>query len=316
MTNGNQYDTPYGSNRGGTPFSTVTTKRFTGQYHENGLTQSEGLSYYNARWYDAKLGRFLSADSIVPGSANPQAFNRYSYVLNNPLKYIDPTGHGHMCTADPYDPGCAGDQGRSRPSTPSSASVVTCAGMGCFRPVRQRPPVVVQSRLDLMRIFDYVPTFVGGQVGVGGTGNFFFGAEMDFDLMGGCALITMQCSILWNNTAGVRFATSELVAGNLHAGVTVAHYASSINSLLGASTVQSFDIQSDAVARVGVNISHSRAYNFVDENGDGAFTSAGSERSEPLTDPYIDPFFKRQVSATSVNLSLGANAIPNRVVPQ
>jgi RHS repeat-associated protein len=92
VTNGNQYYLPYGGNRGSS-FSSVTTKRFTGQYHENGLTQSEGLSYYNARWYDAKLGRFLSADTVVPGPTNPQAFNRYSYVFNNPLRFTDPTGH-------------------------------------------------------------------------------------------------------------------------------------------------------------------------------------------------------------------------------
>ncbi len=88
----NNYYYPYGGNRGGA-FSNLTTKRFTGQYHESSLPGGEGLSYYNARWYDAKLGRFLSADTIVPGPANPQAFNRYSYVLNNPLKLIDPSGH-------------------------------------------------------------------------------------------------------------------------------------------------------------------------------------------------------------------------------
>jgi hypothetical protein len=55
------------------------------------------LSYYNARWYDAKLGRFLSADSLVPGPGNPQAFNRYAYVFNNPLRFADPSGH------DPVD---------------------------------------------------------------------------------------------------------------------------------------------------------------------------------------------------------------------
>jgi hypothetical protein len=35
----------------------------------------------------------VSADTIVPGAGNPQAFNRYSYVLNSPLNYQDPTGH-------------------------------------------------------------------------------------------------------------------------------------------------------------------------------------------------------------------------------
>jgi hypothetical protein len=35
----------------------------------------------------------LSGDTIVPSYANPQSLNRYSYVLNNPLRYTDPTGH-------------------------------------------------------------------------------------------------------------------------------------------------------------------------------------------------------------------------------
>jgi hypothetical protein len=46
-----------------------------------------------AREYDPSLGRWLSADSIVPEPGNPQSFNRYAYVLNNPLRYVDPTGH-------------------------------------------------------------------------------------------------------------------------------------------------------------------------------------------------------------------------------
>lgn len=52
-----------------------------------------GLTYYRSRYYDPQLGRFTQADTIVPGPFNPQAYNRYSYVLNNPFKYNDPTGH-------------------------------------------------------------------------------------------------------------------------------------------------------------------------------------------------------------------------------
>lgn len=88
----NQYYYPYGGNRGGA-YSSLTTKRFTGQYHESGLPGGEGLYYYNARWYDAKLGRFASPDTLVPQPANPQALNRFSYALNNPVRYSDPTGH-------------------------------------------------------------------------------------------------------------------------------------------------------------------------------------------------------------------------------
>ena len=54
------------------------------QYYESTLPGGEGLSYYGARWYDAKLGRFFGcpqcADTIVPGPGNPQAFNRYAFA--------------------------------------------------------------------------------------------------------------------------------------------------------------------------------------------------------------------------------------------
>lgn len=46
-----------------------------------------------ARYHDPGLRRFISADTIVPDPNNPQSLNRYSYCLNNPLKYVDPTGH-------------------------------------------------------------------------------------------------------------------------------------------------------------------------------------------------------------------------------
>jgi len=49
--------------------------------------------YYGARFYSPRLGRFISADTLICHPRNPQAWNRYSYVLNNPLYYVDPTGH-------------------------------------------------------------------------------------------------------------------------------------------------------------------------------------------------------------------------------
>jgi hypothetical protein len=51
------------------------------------------LLFLHARYYDPALGRFISADTIVPEPGNPQDFNRYAYVRNNPLTYTDPTGH-------------------------------------------------------------------------------------------------------------------------------------------------------------------------------------------------------------------------------
>ena len=83
---------PYGARRG-VPFNTITAKHFTGQYHETALPGGEGLSFYNARWYDPELGSFLSADSIVPAPLAPQSLNRYAYVGGNPVNHRDPTGH-------------------------------------------------------------------------------------------------------------------------------------------------------------------------------------------------------------------------------
>jgi hypothetical protein len=56
--------------------------------------------HFGARYFSPTLGRFVSADSIVPGAGNPQAFNRYSYVLNSPLNYTDPTGHYECIDTD------------------------------------------------------------------------------------------------------------------------------------------------------------------------------------------------------------------------
>jgi hypothetical protein len=55
---------------------------------------------YKARFYSPYLNRFIQPDSIVPHPLNSQAFNRYSYVYNNPITYIDPTGHGTICNEE------------------------------------------------------------------------------------------------------------------------------------------------------------------------------------------------------------------------
>ena len=82
----------FGDNRY-TSGTTNTTFRFTGQREESDL----GLYFYRSRWYDPVLGRFIQADTIVPDPTNPQSLNRYSYVLNNPLRYTDPSGHCPAC---------------------------------------------------------------------------------------------------------------------------------------------------------------------------------------------------------------------------
>jgi RHS repeat-associated protein len=89
-----QYYKPYGEvvqvNPQARPgYTNYTSIGYTGQR----LDQDSGLMFYNARFYDPVLSYFVSADTIAPDKGDPKSRNRYSYVLNNPLRYTDPTGH-------------------------------------------------------------------------------------------------------------------------------------------------------------------------------------------------------------------------------
>jgi RHS repeat-associated protein len=79
---------PYGETRFSTG-SMYTDKLFTGQREITGL----GIYHYQARFYSPKLGRFISPDTIIPVFENPQSWNRFSYAVNNPIRYNDPDGH-------------------------------------------------------------------------------------------------------------------------------------------------------------------------------------------------------------------------------
>ena len=62
---------------------------FTGKERDD----ETGLLYYEARYYDSSLGRFISKDSWNGEISSPQTLNRYAYTLNNPIKYNDPSGN-------------------------------------------------------------------------------------------------------------------------------------------------------------------------------------------------------------------------------
>jgi RHS repeat-associated protein len=80
---------PYGEYRTEPSTGAITDRGYTSHKHNDSL----GLVFMNARFYLASTGRFLSADTIVPDPMNPQSYNRYPYVYNNPTRYTDPSGH-------------------------------------------------------------------------------------------------------------------------------------------------------------------------------------------------------------------------------
>jgi len=82
---------PNGTDATGT-ITSVIDRGYTG--HEE--MDSVGLVNMNGRIYDPSLGRFTSADHIVADPHFSQDYNRYAYVLDNPLGGTDPSGHIHI----------------------------------------------------------------------------------------------------------------------------------------------------------------------------------------------------------------------------
>ena len=76
------------------------------------LAEESGLDYFGARYFSGAQGRFTSADPLLNSGRpdNPQSWNRYSYVLNNPLKFTDP--HGLYTWAQNCSSGSSGDECR------------------------------------------------------------------------------------------------------------------------------------------------------------------------------------------------------------
>ena len=87
---------PYGEvlrkDASGNPASTgpdFLRHKYTGQEDD----PETGLMYYDARYYDPGIGRFITADSMYDSGAGTQGFNRYMYTGGNPVNYRDPSGH-------------------------------------------------------------------------------------------------------------------------------------------------------------------------------------------------------------------------------
>lgn len=66
----------------------ITPRGFTNHEHLDNV----GLIHMNGRVYDPEIARFVSADPFIKNLSNLQNYNRYSYALNNPLRYTDPSG--------------------------------------------------------------------------------------------------------------------------------------------------------------------------------------------------------------------------------
>jgi RHS repeat-associated protein len=104
------------------------TQKFTGQERDD----ETGMDNFLARHFGSAQGRFMSPDPAglaAADPANPQSWNQYSYVLNNSLMFVDPSGLGPTCVADGASIPCG---------LVNAESSISCPGGDCSR-VRQDP---------------------------------------------------------------------------------------------------------------------------------------------------------------------------------
>lgn len=87
---------PFGLELSGNPTEeSPASLRFTGHERDALGDELTALDYMHARFYSAAWGRFLSVDPVLDmkrAMREPQGWNRYSYVMNNPVKSVDPDG--------------------------------------------------------------------------------------------------------------------------------------------------------------------------------------------------------------------------------
>ncbi len=80
---------PYGEEWN--PEPSTNSRKFTGKERD----EETGFDYFGARYYESQLARFTTIDPALTFAENrvdPQRWNRYAYVRNNPLRYVDPDG--------------------------------------------------------------------------------------------------------------------------------------------------------------------------------------------------------------------------------
>lgn len=76
--------------------SDTNASRYCGEYYD----KETATVYLRARYYNPSTGRFISRDSFAGRRSDPLSLNLYTYCRNNPLRYIDPSGHSYATLPD------------------------------------------------------------------------------------------------------------------------------------------------------------------------------------------------------------------------
>ncbi len=122
--------------------------KYAGEYFDD----ESGLYYLRARYYDPTIGRFISRDTLEGDITNPLTLNQYTYVENDPLGYVDPSGHfsigAVIRTAVSVAVSVISSMSRSSGSSKSSSSSVPKSSSS------SKPPGILVASLTMTGILN------------------------------------------------------------------------------------------------------------------------------------------------------------------
>jgi len=265
--------------------TTPTDYRFTGQR----LTESLGLIHMGARWYDPYLGRWLSPDSIVPEPGNPQSLNRYSFVLGNPLKYIDPSGHNEEDTCGPNEvcPDQPPDWWIQLMSDPEFLAWLA-------------------TQVDSW-LWDNVPSALGYYGSINGSLGCIFEGELSAQVSLLFNWRSGELSLLYGPGAGAFLGTPRGGSVTLGGG-TILTYGAHRNELLkGINAYGGGTLGVDAFVEASLEAQGSVGLTYQDINNSGTY-DAGDKAAL-----VVDPVSGQHIVSLQAGVSAGANATPNGV---
>jgi hypothetical protein len=188
----------------------------------------------------------VQADTIIPGAGNAQAWDRYAAMANNPVKFVDPTGHSSATVMHDSD----GDAQCNDPEHCLDASG------------QLKKPT--NSMLEVINeiLWESVPSAIGINIGASGQA----GAMIEPGIVPGelTALFNWrsgELSVLTSYEAFLYLGTPSVFGGNVYAGWTEVYGASANRFLQGPSVYGGITASADEFAKFGVSAIGGRAVN-------------------------------------------------------